>query len=108
MKFDVRAKVEIWPVAGAFIISRGSKTEVAVIAVEVEADGFTGRGEATPIYYHGESAENGVAQINAWRGDLSRDRLNAEMPRGAARNALDSALWDWEAKRQRLNPSPQP
>ncbi len=99
MKQTISASVEIWPVAGAFTISRGSKTEVAVVVVEVSGEGVTGRGEATPIYYHGETAVTCAETIMAWQGKLSKEALADRMPRGAARNALDAAIWDWEAKR---------
>lgn len=70
-----------------------------MIACEVRAGGFVGRGEGTPIYYRGETAEAGVAQIEAWAPHEDRARLQAEMPPGAARNALDCALWDLAAQR---------
>lgn len=95
--------VERWPVAGAFTISRGAKTHVDVVLCTVAGGGHTGRGEATPIYYHGEDAQGCAAAIRAYAdevgaGGLSREQVNAQMPRGAARNALDCALWDWEAR----------
>lgn len=97
--------VERWPVAGAFTISRGAKTHVDVVLCTVTDGRFVGRGEATPIYYHGEDAEGCAAAIRAYAdeagaGGLSRLSVNAQIPRGAARNALDCALWDWEAQRQ--------
>jgi L-alanine-DL-glutamate epimerase-like enolase superfamily enzyme len=92
------ATVERWPVAGAFIISRGAKTVVDVVVCTVEEDGLVGRGEGTAIYYEGESAEGCAAAINAYDGPLDRQALLEDMPRGAARNALDCALWDLEAK----------
>lgn len=95
--------VERWPVAGAFTISRGAKTHVDVVVCTVRGGAHSGRGEATPIYYHGEDAEGCAADIRTYaeaagHGGLSRERVNAQMLRGAARNALDCALWDWEAK----------
>jgi L-Ala-D/L-Glu epimerase len=98
MSFSLTARIEIWPVAGAFTISRGAKTEVAVVLVELERDGIIGRGEATPIYYHGETAEGCVADLEAFKFEISFDAIQFGMPRGAARNALDAALWDWTAK----------
>ena len=95
----ISARVEIWSVAGSFVIARGSKTEVAVVVVEIAADGVIGRGEATPIYYHGETAESCAAQVRGWSRPLRHDAILAGMPMGAARNALDAALWDYEAKR---------
>jgi L-alanine-DL-glutamate epimerase-like enolase superfamily enzyme len=93
------ATVERWPVAGAFVISRGAKTWVDVVLCEVGDGAHVGRGEGTAIYYEGESAEGCAAAIRAYDGPLEREALLTHMPRGAARNALDCALWDYEAKR---------
>jgi L-Ala-D/L-Glu epimerase len=98
MKLTVSASVEIWPVAGRFIISRGAKTEVAVVVATISDGVVSGRGEGTPIYYHGETADDCAQVIRDWRGQLNRKAVLAGMPRGAARNALDAALWDYEAK----------
>ncbi|ATE65419.1 N-acetyl-D-Glu racemase DgcA [Rhizorhabdus dicambivorans] len=99
---SLAARIETWPVAGSFVIARGAKTHVDTVLVEIAEGGHVGRGEATAIYYHGESAESVRAQAQAMAGaiaaGLDRDRLLAAMPRGAARNAIDSALWDLEAK----------
>jgi L-alanine-DL-glutamate epimerase-like enolase superfamily enzyme len=97
------ATVERWPVEGAFIISRGAKTHVDVVLCEVGDGTYLGRGEATPIYYEGETAEECAAAIRAYDGPLDRIALLETMPRGAARNALDCALWDLEAKRSGLS-----
>jgi L-alanine-DL-glutamate epimerase-like enolase superfamily enzyme len=93
------ATVERWPVAGAFIISRGAKTHVDVILCEVGDGVHVGHGEATAIYYEGETAEGCVEAIRTYDGPLDRTALLERMGRGAARNALDCALWDLEAKR---------
>lgn len=93
------ATVERWPVAGAFIISRGAKTHVDVVVCTVGDGTHEGRGEGTAIYYEGESAEGCVAALHGYAGPLDRLALLETMPRGAARNALDCALWDLEAKR---------
>jgi len=93
------ATVERWPVAGAFIISRGAKTFVDVVVCTVGDGDRFGRGEGTAIYYEGETAEGCAAAIGAYAGPLDRQALLEAMPRGAARNALDCALWDLEAKR---------
>jgi L-alanine-DL-glutamate epimerase-like enolase superfamily enzyme len=98
---------EKWPIAGDFRISRGSKTEAAVVVAELGAgsgDGKErGRGECVPYARYGESVEGVVAAIEAMRDALARglDRaaLQGAMPPGAARNALDCAFWDLEAKR---------
>ena len=95
----ISATVERWPVAGAFIISRGAKTSVDVVTCLVRDGDLTGRGEGTAIYYEGETAESCAAAINAYDGPLERHALLETMPRGAARNALDCALWDLEAKK---------
>lgn len=95
----ISATVERWPVAGAFVISRGAKTHVDVIVCTVGDGAHEGRGEGTAIYYEGESAQACVAALHAYAGPLERNALLTHMPRGAARNALDCALWDLEAKR---------
>ena len=105
MNFSLNASIEIWPVAGAFTIARGAKTEVAVVRVDLEKDGITGRGEATPIYYHGETAEGCVAALNGFQFEISFDAIQCGMPRGAARNALDAALWDWTSKAKGVSAS---
>lgn len=97
------ARIETWPVAGSFIIARGAKTDVDVVVVEIDDGNHVGRGEATAIYYHGESAQSVVAQAEAMAGRIAngmgRADLLTQMARGAARNAIDCALWDYEAKR---------
>jgi L-Ala-D/L-Glu epimerase len=96
------ARVERFPVRGAFVIARGAKTHVDVAVAEVVDGNHRGRGEATAIYYRGETAENVVAaivaQADAVAAGASRADLLGLMPAGAARNALDAALWDLEAK----------
>lgn len=96
------ARIERWPIAGSFTISRGAKTEAVTIVAEVSQDGHTGRGECVPYPRYGETPEATLAALQAMQGPLSRglDRqaLQAAMPAGAARNALDCALWDLEAK----------
>ena len=96
------ARVERFPVRGAFVIARGAKTHVDVAVAEVVDGSQRGRGEATAIYYRGETAESVVAaimaQADAIAAGASRADLLGLMPAGAARNALDAALWDLEAK----------
>lgn len=94
--------VERWPIAGQFIIARGAKREAVVVVVTIEEGGHQGRGECVPYAHYGESVE-GVAQtIRACAGDIEagadRAALQHLLPPGAARNALDCALWDLEAK----------
>ena len=98
----VSAVVERWPVAGAFVISRGAKTHVDVVVCTVTDGTHVGRGEGTPIYYHGETAEACVQAIEAIAGNpeaFDREALRRSMSPGAGRNALDCALWDLEARR---------
>lgn len=97
----IEACVERWPVKGAFTISRGSKTHVDVVVCTISDGIYTGRGEATPIYYEGETAESCVLIIEAFARlhvQLDHRTLLDQMPRGAARNALDCALWDLECR----------
>ena len=105
MGLGITAIVERWPVAGQFIIARGAKTYVDVLVVAVRDGAHVGMGEGTAIYYHGESAESCLAQIEAVIGALgdmtvqaAREAAQTALPPGAARNALDCALWDLEAK----------
>ena len=99
---NLTVRIEHWPLQGAFTISRGSKTEAVVVVVELESGGQRGRGEAVPYLRYGETPEGVAAAIEAMatalRGGLDRDRLQTAMSAGAARNALDCALWDLEAK----------
>jgi L-alanine-DL-glutamate epimerase-like enolase superfamily enzyme len=99
----LQARIERFPIAGSFIISRGAKTEAVTVVAEVSLDGLTGRGECVPYPRYGETPEATLAAIRAMqepigRG-LDRQALQAAMPAGAARNALDCALVDLEAKR---------
>ena len=97
------AREERWPIAGAFVIARGSKTEARVIVVELDDGRHVGRGEATPYPRYGETVEGCLTEIETVRDAIATgvDRLALEalLPPGAARNALDCALWDLEAKR---------
>jgi len=96
------ARIERWPIAGAFTISRGAKTEAVTVVAELTRDGHTGRGECVPYARYGETPEATLAAIEAMRPlleqGLDRHTLQSSMPPGAARNALDCALLDLEAK----------
>jgi L-Ala-D/L-Glu epimerase len=96
------ARIERWPIAGSFTISRGAKTEAVTVVAEVSRDGHTGRGECVPYPRYGETAEATLAALQsmqeALQHGLDRGGLQAAMPAGAARNALDCALLDLEAK----------
>ncbi|MBS0246980.1 MAG: dipeptide epimerase [Proteobacteria bacterium] len=97
--------VDRFPIAGAFSISRGAKTEAVVVVAALHDGVTTGRGECVPYARYGESVDSVTAAIEAMRGPLSagldRIGLQSAMPPGAARNALDCAFWDIEAKRGR-------
>ncbi len=94
---------ERFPVAGAFTISRGSRTEIRVVTATLSDGQFSGRGEGAPYARYGETAESVIALVRSVANDLDNglDRLALQdrLPPGAARNALDCAFWDLEAKR---------
>jgi L-alanine-DL-glutamate epimerase-like enolase superfamily enzyme len=90
---------ESFPLREVFTMSRGSKTEAQVLTVTVTRDGVAGRGECVPYARYGESPESVEAAIGALPGEVTRGALQRLLPAGAARNAVDCALWDWEAKR---------
>ena len=84
--------------AQTFTISRGSRTVAEVLTVRVARDGVTGVGECVPYARYGESLDSVTAQIEGLQAGIDRSALQAALPAGAARNAVDCALWDWEAK----------
>ncbi|MCX7889416.1 MAG: dipeptide epimerase [Rhodobacteraceae bacterium] len=86
----------------AFTISRGSRTEARVLTVRVARDGEAGWGECVPYARYGESLDSVAAQIEGLPEGITRAALQGALPPGAARNAVDCALWDWEAKRAGL------
>jgi L-alanine-DL-glutamate epimerase-like enolase superfamily enzyme len=102
MALSLTVRTENWPIAGSFTISRGAKTEARVVVAEVSDGQVTGRGECVPYPRYDETVEGVAAALAVMREPLSRglDRmaLQVAMPAGAARNALDCALWDYEAK----------
>lgn len=99
-RLELTARAESWPIRGSFRISRGAKTEAVVVVAEVSDGVHRGRGECVPYARYGESVESVLAQIEGLRGALvDRETLQAQLPAGAARNAVDCALWDLEAKR---------
>ena len=89
---------ESFPLARAFTISRGSRTEARVLTVTVEDAGLAGRGECVPYARYGETLDSVTAQIAALPAAFDRAALQTLLPPGAARNAVDCALWDLEAK----------
>ncbi len=103
MPRHLEATIEAFPIAGTFTISRGSKTEADVIVCNISENGFSGRGECVPYRRYGETMDGVMAEImavsKAIEGGLTRQGLQSAMRPGAARNAVDCALWDLEAKR---------
>jgi len=97
------ARIERFPIAGSFTISRGAKTEAVVVVAELEDGAHRGRGECVPYPRYNETPDRTLAEINAvgdaLRHGLDRSVLQSLMPAGAARNALDCALFDLDAKR---------
>jgi len=95
--------VERFPILGKFVIARGAKTEAVVVVATIEDKGFRGRGESVPYARYGETVESVLTQIASVRAQIEagadRGRLQSLLPPGAARNALDCALWDLDAKR---------
>ena len=95
---EVSVERESFRLARAFTISRGSRTEAKVLTVRVRDGGFEGRGECVPYARYGETMESVEEQVRSFGGE-TRAALRDALPPGAARNALDCALWDLEAKR---------
>jgi L-alanine-DL-glutamate epimerase-like enolase superfamily enzyme len=102
-RLKLSSSIERFPIAGGFTISRGSKTEAVVVVASISDGTHTGRGECLPYDRYGESVERVVTAIEACAGAVAEGLTHAELqsllPAGAARNALDCALWDLEAKR---------
>jgi L-Ala-D/L-Glu epimerase / N-acetyl-D-glutamate racemase len=98
----ISALPESWPIAGSFRISRGAKTSADVVHVTITEDGKTGHGECVPYPRYGESQRSVLDEISAARkfieDGVTREGLLTIMPPGAARNAVDCAMWDLEAK----------
>ena len=97
---------ESFPIAGSFTISRGSKTEARVVTCTIRDGDNVGRGECVPYGRYGETIESVLAQVESVRAAIEtgafQDELAHLLPAGAARNALDCALWDLDAKATRV------
>src|SRR5207302_2383526 len=96
----IDAQEQSWPLDKAFRISRGARTEARVVVVTVTDGKHIGRGEAVPIQRYNQSPASVLAQIESIKSapGFDRQRIQKLLPAGAARNALDCALWDLEAK----------
>ena len=99
---DLVVSAESWPIRGGFVISRGAKTTADVVRVELHDGAFCGQGECVPYARYGESCDSVVTQIEslrqALRQGMDREQLQSGLPPGAARNALDCAFLDLQAK----------
>ncbi|MCR9071194.1 MAG: dipeptide epimerase [Alphaproteobacteria bacterium] len=97
---------ESWPIRGVFRISRGARTQAEVVMVSIDDGASIGRGECVPYARYGETVDSVIAQIEgvaeAVAGGIDREGLLGILPAGAARNAVDCALWDLEAKSRGL------
>lgn len=102
LKLSLSVRIERFPIAGTFTISRGAKTEAVVVVAALTDGRVTGRGECVPYPRYGESPDSVLTLIEGLRGEISagmdRIALQSALPAGAARNALDCAFWDYEAK----------
>ena len=101
-KLELSVNEQVWPLDKPFRIARGTRTQARVILVTVSDRQHTGRAEAVPSRRFGETVESAIAQLkqisSKGAGDFDRDQIQKLLPAGAARNALDCALWDLEAK----------
>ncbi|MGB7334878.1 MAG: N-acetyl-D-Glu racemase DgcA [Salaquimonas sp.] len=104
---ELEIDTENWPIAGSFVISRGARTIASVIKVTLRTANHAGVGECVPYARYSETLESVTAQIETLRSVLqtgiSRTELLTKMPAGAARNAIDCALWDLEAKQSGIS-----
>ena len=119
MPYSLNIHIEAWPLEGAFRISRGTRKVSDVLMVEVNDGNYVGRGECFPYARYGEDIDSVQKQLNSVRSEiehgLDRQALLNVLAPGAARNAVDCALWDLEAKRAGVRvwdladlPAPEP
>ena len=96
----IQTKVEIFPLAHVFRISRGARTQAEVVTVTIEKNGVSGRGECVPYARYDETLESVIKQVESLPADIDKDTLQETLPPGAARNAVDCALWDFQCKKR--------
>ncbi len=94
----IQVHADTFPLAEVFTIARGSRTEAHVLRATITRGGVTGQGECVPYARYGESMDSVAALIKGLPADIDRMALQDALPAGAARNAVDCALWDLEAK----------
>jgi L-alanine-DL-glutamate epimerase-like enolase superfamily enzyme len=103
MKVNLYTKT--WPIRGSFTISRGSKTFAETVIVQIEKEGVVGRGECVPYARYNESIDSVMTQIESVLPEvkcgINREQLQPLLPAGAARNAIDCAMWDLECKQKK-------
>lgn len=102
MSYSMKVEIERFPIAGVFRIARGARTEAQVVTCTISNGTASGRGECVPYPRYGETLDSVIAQMEKIRDlverGITREDLLEAMPAGAARNAIDCALWDVEAK----------
>lgn len=96
---ELAVREEHFRLAETFTISRGSRTEARVLTVTLDEGGVQGRGECVPYPRYGETPEGVAALLAGLVPPADRTALSRALPPGAARNAVDCALWDLEARR---------
>src|SRR5262249_30099422 len=103
LPLSLSVRSESWPIAGSFSISRGAKTEAQVVVAELSDGRHKGYGECVPYARYDETVQGVIEALRKISEKLAfgldRKALQQAMPAGAARNALDCAFWDLEAKR---------
>ena len=96
---EIKLSRDVFPLAEVFRISRGARTEAHVLTARMVTGDAVGWGECVPYARYGETLESVEAQIEGLPAEIDRQALQDLLPAGAARNAVDCALWDMEAKR---------
>jgi len=103
---EFAARVEHWPLRRPFVIARETMTTLPLVHLQISAQGSTGQCEAAGVDYHGETPDSMMHAITAYLQGRSspptRREVLADLPAGGTRNAIDCALWDWEAKREKV------
>ena len=95
---NIAIKRETFELKKIFTISRGSKVNAEVITISISKNGFIGYGECIPYKRYNETIDSVINQIETVKKIDNRDEINTFLPAGAARNAIDCAMWDLEAK----------